>query len=553
MIRPAMNNLRRVTVFLSFLAVSQHVSGQVDDNVIDGAVEEAEIVVQKDRQIELSKERKLYEFIKWKPKAEPFEVPKPDFKAFNYPLIIEPVKPEPPSVNPTQDTKEYHQYARIGFGNYNSPIADLNLITPGDPNKQIGLTYNHLSFGKGAVEGSQSASAHNRAMINGRWVSNQLTLQPYVSFRHDMNKFYGSASDAPADIVISPRNNIHFGVGTKFRNFSADGYWHYGLDVGWKHFSDNYDNQEGTFYAGIPLSFKEKFFFAGSFQSANYKPDSATTRIYYRLNPYYRFWLGELTVDAGVSVSGQNDDVAALSDNKIFPYINASFAAMENLDVSLTLDAGYIFQTMDSLAADQPYLATAFSPQNSERLVDLSLGANFTPVSQLSIGGKVQYTAIRNMPFYLNTNDARSELSVFYDSLKVKTLSFGVFSRYYLNQAHDFGLDMTYNHFEPGGLGEIVHRPTLVLNMRGNHVITPALSAQWKFGLLSGIRSLDLETMEVMTLATIARLDIQADYQINERFGAFISLDNAFNQSFVRYQYYPQRQATFRVGASIRF
>ena len=153
-----MKSMKFIAIIFLILGF-RNVFAQDNDIVLEGEVEDAEIIIEKDRQIQLKKEVKLYEFIKWQPEREEFEIEKKEFETFNYELALEPIAFTPPLAINKKNEAVYNQYAKFGFGNYGSPIADVSLTVPGTTNTIAGLNYKHLSFAKGQVDGENSASS----------------------------------------------------------------------------------------------------------------------------------------------------------------------------------------------------------------------------------------------------------------------------------------------------------------------------------------------------------------------------------------------------------
>ncbi|RJE74379.1 hypothetical protein BGP76_14550 [Reichenbachiella sp. MSK19-1] len=520
----------------------------------DGDVQDAEIVIEKDRQIELEKETKLYEFIKWKPEPQTYEPVNPgEFTVFEYDLADEPQTFKSAKTSVQKKESEYHQYLKAGIGNYLSPLVDLSLVSPGDPNQNIGLNYKHLSYKTGEVDKENSASALNEISVYGTKVWKRVKTNAIVSYKTDANYYYGYADGAVISRQDIKKRNRFFSatLGLEDNNLNDD--WEYSLNVGYRGFFDNYDNTENTMDVSGHAIYSEQFHLDAVLNMSSYNTASPQGRSHFRAKPYYNIEFGGIDLDAGLSVNLQSDDAQDMKNLKIFPYVSASYPLTDQYEAYVTLDGGYKFNTLYDFSTDIPYLNPQTIVGNTDNKVDVNLGVRGDVTDKWYARLNVGIKSMRNLPMYVNNQIDQQYIDVIYDTGVTKLFSIGVSSQYFINDKHNIELAYTFNNYAGGKIDTPYHLPTSELFVKGEHLFVDKLTLQWQYGLLAGITAYDGINDVDVSLDPINRLDISLHYQIQKRLGAFISSDNTIGKSYSRYLYYPQRGIQIKGGVTYRF
>jgi len=70
---------------------------------------------------------------------------------------------------------------------------------------------------------------------------------------------------------------------------------------------------------------------------------------------------------------------------------------------------------------------------------------------------------------------------------------------------------------------------------------------------MGGIKAIDLNTNEEISLDAALDLSIKADYLISNQVSAFISFNNIFSQDYQLLYRYPVRKLQFMAGISYSF
>jgi len=546
-----MSSQKLITMILFSLFVNVSVYAQTEQEG-DPELQDTEVVIQKDRKIELNKEEKLYEFIKWKP--ENIKYRREDggkYKVFNYQLSKETEAYIPATVVIDNDETSYLQYLKAGIGNYNSPLLDVNLVTPYDADQMLSFKYKHLSFGRGEVDGKNSASSTNQLALNGTKIWDRVKTTVAIGYRSDVNHYYGYDDSDIINRADIKKNNRFFNAGISIEDNDLNDDLSYEIGADFKRFDDNYNNFENTLELNGDFKYLDKYYINAQTSVSNLSTVT-NSRSYFDVTPYYRFDVVNINIDAGLSVIGQNDDIGDLTQFKVFPYLSATYNLTDEYQAFFTLDGGYEFNTLYKYSSLVPYLNNTNPIQNTENNILVNAGIRGNINEEWSTELKFGIKSVRHLPIYVNSSTNQALFNIVYDTNNTTVSSIGLISEYYLSESHDFLFSLDYNHYS-GGAFSPYHLPALTLNLKGHHEVFTDLSIQWQYTLLTGITAFDTESDTDVELSEIHKLDLSIHYQIQERLGAFISADNLLGQSYARYYLYPERKLQVKAGVTYRF
>lgn len=544
----------RILIAVLFgLVHSQSILAQSEDE-IDGEVQDAEIVIEKERKIELKSQRKLYEFIKWKPETtEKIEAPDKiqwfDLKEQSRAIEIEPARTET-----TDSTRIYDHFVKAGYGNYGSPLLNVDLTKRFNDDQFLGLRLRHRSFASGAIDDENSGNAVTAVRLYGAVSNDKLAFTSALDYQAERNYYFGY----PAGTIVERQDIRHaanfIDLGAALYSIDPKGLIQFGGQLNYRSYADNFRAEEDILAGRGWAHYQETFYLETEFMLSKYKDTGIDeSRNYIRINPYYRWKSGDLVLDVGFSLSAQNDDYPDLNSQKLFPYANATYGLNEDYSLFAKLDGGYTVNTLFDMAGDVGVLNQSLVLANAERLADISGGIKGSPTSGLSFTAGISYQAVRYLPILVNNATDQSRLDVIYDVEVSRIITFSGEVNYLVSDAHELSAGINLFSYSSDGYDQIFHRPTSMLRIAGQHQLLSALRANWQLSMVGGIVARDLQLTDPnFALDTITQLDIEFHYQINKNWGAFLSGENLLNQEFERYLNYPQRGILVRAGATFR-
>lgn len=527
----------------------------------DGEIQTGEIVIEKDREIVLPQARKLYE----KVQALEFkiEASKIDskFKTFEYSPTMK--LPTLRAASPKTDNAReeiYDHYFKVGYGNFNSPLiqADLNLIT--DKDKSFRAKVDHLSFGKGAKDGKNSASGYTNAGIDGKVIGDNLTFTTGVGYTTTTDHFYGyqpGLSFDPKDIRHK-YNNLGAYIGIEDNDAKND--VDYSLTVGYNNLKDNFSASESAIDIGAGFNYGKTIFLDGQFILSKYKQTSFDlSRNFFRVNPYYRIDLGDGYIDAGFSFSSISGGAESFGSSAIFPYAKANYSVSSHMNVFAQLDGGMSFNSYADYVRENPFLGDDLDIQSSRVNYKFKAGTAIKPVQQFALEAYVQIQSIKNMGMYWNITQSNTDYVIRYVSGSTNILEFGSGMKFNINPANQIGLNAAILNYSSKETDSFFHLANAKVQLNSSHKIMDKLYLGFQFNMLSGMKAPEflsdegyLEGDPLVKLVAITELNLNFDYQINERVGAFLQFNNILNKNYEQYFNYPMRGLQVKAGVTLR-
>src|SRR5690606_3122915 len=135
-----------------------------------GEVKDAEFIIRKDRVLTLPKQPRVFERTPTLPNTHSKGSYTYDVK--NFFLDLQPVVTDTqPFVKNCPDPKGilYHNYAKVGYGNYQSPLAELYINSIESDFLNFGVFLKHQGFYVGPVDGKNSAEHHTNIRLDASY------------------------------------------------------------------------------------------------------------------------------------------------------------------------------------------------------------------------------------------------------------------------------------------------------------------------------------------------------------------------------------------------
>jgi hypothetical protein len=554
--------LTLIFIILGF-TISQRICAQDLEIDEDGEIQTGEIIIEKDRTIVLPQARKLYE----KVKAPEFkiEASKIDskFRTFEYSPMVE--LPKLRAVVPkTENSNEeiYDHYFKVGYGNFNSPLiqADLNLIT--DKDKSFRAKIDHLSFGKGAKDGKNSASGYTNAGIDGKVIGDNVTFTTGVGYTTTTDHFYGYQEG----LIFDPKEIRHkydnLGAYMGIEDNDAKNDVDYSLQIGYNSLKDNFSASESLIDIGAGFNYGKTMFLDGQFILSKYKQTSFDlSRNFFRVNPYYRLDLGDGFVDVGFSFSSISGGTELFESSAIFPYAKVNYSVSNHMNVFAQLDGGMAFNSYADYVNENPYLRDDLDIQNSRINYKFKAGTAIKPVHQFTLEAYVQIQSIKNMGMYYNSRGDSTAFDLLYLADNNSILELGSKIKFIINERNQIGVNASMIKYSSKNESNFYYQlPTSKVEFYSSHRILDKLKMELQFNLIGGIRGFSpgngigavVVFVEGIKLPAITELNLNLDYQINERIGAFLQFNNILNKNYEQYFNYPMRGLQAKAGVSFR-
>ncbi|MEH0154160.1 hypothetical protein V6R21_08425 [Limibacter armeniacum] len=564
------------SLFISFLVASPlWVQAQEEYGTNDGDISDAEVVIQKDRQLALPLANRYFDKMDKTVRERSDKPISYDLKLLNYDL------PEMnPPINPARIHHQkaenlYGNYLKAGFGNYITPYLEGFFNSRQNDRMDYGVRFKHLSSGEGAVYKDLSASSLNQLDLFGTVYQGSDKISAYIGHTRRVVHYYGfdePVEEVNKDDIRKMTNLLTFGGAyniVRSRNdFEVtprlDGYI----------FSDNFDATEYNFELSATGKYKlnkdnslsldvgavlnqAKQSLTENEQSVELK----NSRNILYVSPSFNGKADAFTYSVGVRFAYSSDSTELDKNIYIYPNLHAYYNIDEGkLGAFVDIEGNLERVTLRSLNEENPYIGQLQQLVHADKLVDLTAGFDFIPISNVSVRGSAGYALIKNLGFFVNNWEDVSRFDVVYNDETTGNFHIGLEGSARFREL-TASLSSQLNAYSVSDeLQEPWHRPTMINKLSVNYQYLEKLTLGTNLIHYGGIKAKAFEPDEfgivqetTTKLKPIFDLSLHADYSITDHLGAFLQLQNLFGQNYERYLNYKARGIQFMAGASYSF
>ncbi|MEQ9426876.1 MAG: hypothetical protein RJQ09_20805 [Cyclobacteriaceae bacterium] len=546
----------RQSLSVTLMLISTLVFGQ-DEWAESGEIESAEVIIEKDREVVLPQANRFFD------KVPPSIIDKQavpqtyDFTNYEYNGSFYQPQIKVQQL-PTLDTgDDYKNYVKLGYGNLNSPLGELSLNTS-NQNVAAGLSFRHLSFGKGPVNGKESASSDNEASLYGRFSGKKAVFSANLDFNSYARKFYGyNPSLTPEDFEVASQRYNRLGVALSLRDNDDSGKVQYNVGANYYNLSDDFEASENGFNLSLEsassLTDNIQLIINANSLLTTYEDGNDQNRNLTRFQPGIRYQLGELSILGGANLAFANDTIANASDFNLYPHIEAFYKLSNKWAIEAGITGDLEARTLDKLVMDIKFL----SPQvplvhaNKQFEFNSSITGSIGQHVGIKVGGA--FATYENLNYLINSpNNVDRTFQPIYDE---KADRLNLFTQLMVSLPGDFTLNTRLDYFGYGtnDFDEAYHRPELIFNFNASKEIIDKLNVAFGSTIISGIKVLDSNNFETIELAAGVDLNLNLDYSINEQLHSFIQLNNIIGNEYKRLLFYQVRPFMLHAGFSYSF
>ncbi len=485
--------------------------------------------------------------------------------------------------------KLYHSYAKLGFGTYVTPMAELYFNGLRSRKGSFGFYGKHLSSNGGLNDYlSEGAFSDNQVGFWGKSLFNRMALSGAVNYNRLVNNFYGipldslgfGPLDAPSpqeDTIQQKLNNITANIGLESL-FGQSAGLNFSVNAGFRHTSNNYDTKETNILGDVLLRKQvntEEFNFlvqadVNNYQQGLFPSDSMgveQNNTILKFNPYVVSRGEKVNFKVGLNVSAQMQNGSRFY---FFPDANISYDLIENILLPYAgIDGGIkrnsYFSTYSTNNWAAPY-STLTNTVNKFRLYG-GLRGNFSKNSTFNL--MFEHTKADSVQLFLNDewNGVGNMFAAVYDNLSITTLTgeFGLF----VNEKWKSQIKGEYFIYSVRGDNELydslgVERMAynmpkariswlLRYNLKDKIVLTSTSRFEAGRKTLEYMPSASLAAPGEISLDNYFDIDLGAEYRYTSRFSGFLKLNNLLSKSYQKWYNYPVQRIQVMAGVTYSF
>ncbi len=518
-------------------------------------LEEAEIVIRKDRQIVLPLATRNFEKIPQLPKLEIPDVQQYRFRSFN--LNLNPFTPSFSTVpfNAEQDQRALkHNYVKLGYGNYVTPYLEAYLGSKRAKNFLYNLYVRHMSSQRGPVASENSGNGQTEAVVGGKFFDGTNAISGSLIYNRFNTHYYGynPVLDIPSEDIEQVFNK--FSAKFSVQRTRMDVPYDYHFTTIWGFFKDINDARENKFHFDtgaeleINTNWKAELNLLATFSKRSDLIDE--TRNYMNLMPRVTYQKDQLDLSAGFNVAGDGDSGRGV---KIYPAIEGGYRINSGIRVYAGFEGDVEMNTFESMARENAWLTRGFDLRNTEKKSDFYGGTNMQLFDGLNLDVKASYASLNDLTFITNDIIDSTRFNILYDGGTTDRLNISSSLNFVKKDLIRSALTFNYYSYSLNTLAEAWHRPDFTIDFNNTIYPIDRLVLTVDFYYMAGLIGLNGETAQSQELEDIYDLNFGARYAINQRIGVFLKLNNLFGKEYQRYLNYPSRGIQALGGVSFTF
>lgn len=449
----------------------------------------------------------------------------------------------------------YNNYAKAGFGNYSTGLAEVYINTGSDEALQAGGYFKHFN-----QEGKIFRQQLSRQEIGvfGKSVLDKITLNGKLGFENFGTYFYGTERDSVHPINSDPAKQRYRTIsitGELTKNYQAGATSNYGTKIDAYTFSDKYNAKENAFALSgfAEKAWKEFYIGANASLDITKSKDSLSfSNNILKANPYIKLQGDTYKLTIGANLVQQ---FGTISKFHFFPSITAEIPIVPEF---ATLFGGYTGDVsknnLRGFSNENPYLNRNLNMRNSIEKVNIYGGIKGN--GGAGLGYKVMgfYKKIDDMALFQNDSISPERFNVTYDDVKVTGIEGEINVK--ISEIFTLGGKVNINNYSMNNQEKAWFMPQVRLGANARASVTKSLTLDAEVIMSDKTYGLIFNQGGPRQLTEVkgyVDLSFGADYVIKERFGIFARVNNMFSTKYERFLYYPKVGLNAIAGLSYSF
>lgn len=534
----------------------------------EGEIEDAEVVIEKEREIELPRANRNFERVPPLPVQKPqidvtyrFVELSPALSDLNPDIRVLKVK-EPPL------PKLYGNYIKAGAANYLTPYLSLFLNSTRNKDYSYGVHVNHLSSRQGPVDGANSGNSDTRVMLNGKYFAKNHTFSAEGGYERERYHYYGYTPglEIDRDSIRQIFNIAH--LQARLQKTAPDAAFDYSMGVAFDRIGDRFDAVENQVSLGLDAGFaisdqlgfhieNDAYLMNWSNVHEEINADTgAISRNLFTIKPHFTYKTGEergLEASAGLNIAYENDTINGGNQLHLYPYLWAAYYLTDGLSIYGQVEGDMQKTSWLDFTRENPYVASSVGLAHTNKTLGFQGGIRGRISSVLGFNAGVDASNFKNMYFFVNNAADSTKFDVLYDT--GNTFLLNLFGELQISSGSRFRSSIRgdYYHYSTANIESPWHKPNVKVSLLANYNVYEKILLSTELMVLTGIEGYNAASNTSRMLDPIADLGFKADYIFSSRFSSFLQLKNIFAQNYERYLNYPSRGIMVMLGATYSF
>lgn len=449
----------------------------------------------------------------------------------------------------------FNNYAKAGFGNYSTGLAELYINTGADEAMQAGGYFKHLNQ-EGKIFRQQFS--RQEAGIFGKSVLDKVTLNGKVGFESYGTYYYGVEHNSINPIAADPQKQRYRTIslsGEVLKNYQAGSTSDYAAKIDAYTFADKFNARENSLALSGFANKKWQEFYIGINASVDFTKSKDSLNFsnnILRANPYIKLQGDNYKLILGVNLV---QEFGTNSKFNFFPSISAEVPIVPEF---ATLFGGYTGDitknSLRSFSGENPYLNHKLDMRNSTEKMNIYGGIKGNGGAGLGYKVMAYYKKIDNMALFRNDSLSLQKFNVIYDDAKVTGIEGEINVK--ISEIFTLGGKVNINNYSMKTQEKAWFMPQVRLAANARASVTKALKLDAEVVMSDKTYGLVAPAGSPAQLAEVkgyVDLSAGAEYTIKQRFGIFARVNNMFGTKYERFLFYPKVGLNAIAGLSYSF
>lgn len=540
-----------VAFFISFSSSAQ----EWDNNASE--LDDAQVIIEKDRKIELPAANRNFEKVPPLPKDPNEKSLEYTFEDYNFSL--QPLDPKMRILTIQEEklNKFYGNYVKAGFGNYLTPYLEGFFNNKRNDRYAIGAHVKHLSSRNGPVDKQNSGSSENVIGLYGKLFTKPLTFTGDLRYKRDKVHFYGYQPGLEVDKKDIEHIYNSFNLKAGMQSNSSNENLFYKMNTSLNYIADNYDAKESQ----VGLNFEGRYRMSEILE-VRLKSDLYLTKLedmgsvsrnLFRVTPTFTTVFEPIELTAGINVVYENDSLANANKVHFYPKAEATYHITKEIKIYGGVDGDISRKSLQYFADENPFMNQNVPVFNTNKTMEFYGAIEGKVFKMLSFKGGFSAGNYKNMYYFVNSAIDSSKFDIVYENENTSLLN--LYGEIGISKSEVFNLVFRTDIYSYGTdtLEEAWHKPNFGLSLIGSYNIYDKILLSAQLAALGGIEGYNAQSDVSKSLDTIVDLGLKAEYLFSERASAFLTFNNILGNNNERFLYYPSRKLMVMAGVTYSF
>jgi hypothetical protein len=462
-------------------------------------------------------------------------------------------------------TKLYNGLAKVGFGTYTTPYAEVWFNQLRSKEYASGLRLKHLSSTSTLEDYGNSSFSDNEISLYGKKFLKEHTLLGNFDYARNVVHFYGydpELHELDKDLTVQ-RFNLFAANAELMSHYTKEERYNHDIKLSYYNLADLYRSSENNIRANgfvRKAIGKEMLHVNAGVDFYNYKTKNDTlNNTIITLNPRFIADGKRHKIVLGVSAT-----IDMMEETKFYfhPDLELSYNVFDEIIIPYAGLRGRLQKnSMRSLTNDNPFLNSELDLMNTNQKYEFYGGLKGTLSSSIAYNASAGYGAITDFAMYVNDNSdlLKNRFDVIYDNAELLKVSGEV--TYQDREKLRIYLRGDYFNYKMDTEIRAWYTPQLKMSMGANYnlrdkIVVKAdlfyIDAQYA-RITESVGSDGKPVYAAEELKGIFDANLGLEYRYNKKLGFFLNLNNIANVRYYRFSNYPQQRFNLMAGLSYSF